>query len=196
MSYRHPKVHPLPTECLEAIHLEKDVVIDPTVIFAPEKYGEDRHEEINPFASIGIVDGNCKFSDGGECCQYLSGRIGIREPNEGRRPEVVEDLMVDDFTYIWPWFLIKIDLNVSFDKVVGQLQYTPMPLPRTVELQPSRSLPEKMRTGSNPGARLGFVHLALTSGTQGFTAVEGFDPITGLGTPNFKRLLALWLSAK
>jgi hypothetical protein len=44
---------------------------------------------------------------------------------------------VDDFTYFWPWFLVKIDLNVSFDKVVGQLQYTPMPLPGTVELQPS-----------------------------------------------------------
>ncbi|KAF8217807.1 peptidase S8/S53 domain-containing protein [Mycena galopus ATCC 62051] len=30
-------------------------------------------------------------------------------------------------------------------------------------------------------------------GTKGFSAVEGYDPVTGLGTPNFAKLLALWL---
>ncbi|THH08980.1 hypothetical protein EW145_g2349 [Phellinidium pouzarii] len=30
-------------------------------------------------------------------------------------------------------------------------------------------------------------------GTAGFTATTGWDPVTGLGTPNFERLLALWL---
>ncbi|KIJ32810.1 hypothetical protein M422DRAFT_265293 [Sphaerobolus stellatus SS14] len=30
-------------------------------------------------------------------------------------------------------------------------------------------------------------------GTPGFTAVSGWDPVTGVGTPNFERLLALWL---
>ncbi|OBZ66378.1 Aorsin [Grifola frondosa] len=36
--------------------------------------------------------------------------------------------------------------------------------------------------GSNPGC-----------GTDGFNAVPGWDPVTGLGTPNFKKLLAKWL---
>ncbi|KDQ08487.1 hypothetical protein BOTBODRAFT_645757 [Botryobasidium botryosum FD-172 SS1] len=31
-------------------------------------------------------------------------------------------------------------------------------------------------------------------GTPGFTAVPGWDPVTGLGTPNFEKLLALFLS--
>lgn len=30
-------------------------------------------------------------------------------------------------------------------------------------------------------------------GTPGFTATTGWDPVTGVGTPNFERLLALWL---
>lgn len=30
-------------------------------------------------------------------------------------------------------------------------------------------------------------------GTPGFTAVSGWDPVTGLGTPNFPRMVALWL---
>ena len=29
--------------------------------------------------------------------------------------------------------------------------------------------------------------------TTGFTAVTGWDPVTGLGTPNFPKLLARWL---
>ena len=33
-------------------------------------------------------------------------------------------------------------------------------------------------------------------GTPGFTAVTGWDPVTGLGTPNFPRLLAKFLAAK
>ncbi|KAH9023489.1 subtilisin-like protein [Lactarius pseudohatsudake] len=36
--------------------------------------------------------------------------------------------------------------------------------------------------GTNPGC-----------GTGGFTAVRGWDPVTGLGTPNFKKLLHLFL---
>lgn len=30
-------------------------------------------------------------------------------------------------------------------------------------------------------------------GTVGFSATKGWDPVTGVGTPNFERLLALWL---
>lgn len=37
-------------------------------------------------------------------------------------------------------------------------------------------------TGSNPGC-----------GTEGFYAEPGWDPVTGVGTPNFAKLLALWL---
>jgi len=38
-------------------------------------------------------------------------------------------------------------------------------------------------SGKNPGC-----------GTDGFTAVPGWDPLTGLGTPNFPKLLGTWLS--
>lgn len=38
-------------------------------------------------------------------------------------------------------------------------------------------------SGTNPGC-----------GTQGFSAQEGWDPITGLGTPNFPKLLATFLA--
>jgi tripeptidyl-peptidase-1 len=31
-------------------------------------------------------------------------------------------------------------------------------------------------------------------GTAGFEAVSGWDPVTGLGTPNFPRMVALWLA--
>lgn len=37
--------------------------------------------------------------------------------------------------------------------------------------------------GNNPGC-----------GTDGFSAVPGWDPVTGLGTPNFPKMLFLWLS--
>ncbi|KAF8435043.1 peptidase S8/S53 domain-containing protein [Boletus edulis BED1] len=37
--------------------------------------------------------------------------------------------------------------------------------------------------GNNPGC-----------GTAGYNATDGWDPITGLGTPKFPKLLALWLS--
>ncbi|KAJ7784651.1 peptidase S8/S53 domain-containing protein [Mycena metata] len=37
--------------------------------------------------------------------------------------------------------------------------------------------------GSNPGC-----------GTPGFAAAKGYDPVTGLGTPNFPKLLKLWLA--
>ncbi|KAF7318269.1 Subtilisin-like protein [Mycena chlorophos] len=36
--------------------------------------------------------------------------------------------------------------------------------------------------GSNPGC-----------GTRGFAAAEGYDPVTGLGTPQFDKLLELWM---
>ncbi|CAJ2503639.1 Uu.00g110330.m01.CDS01 [Anthostomella pinea] len=39
-------------------------------------------------------------------------------------------------------------------------------------------------SGSNPGC-----------GTDGFTAVEGWDPVTGLGTPNFPKMRTAWLAA-
>jgi tripeptidyl-peptidase-1 len=35
-----------------------------------------------------------------------------------------------------------------------------------------------------------------SSGTTGFNATKGYDPVTGLGTPNFAKLLPLWLLAK
>jgi tripeptidyl-peptidase-1 len=38
-------------------------------------------------------------------------------------------------------------------------------------------------SGNNPGC-----------GTQGFTAVNGWDPVTGLGTPNFQKLLNVYLN--
>jgi len=37
--------------------------------------------------------------------------------------------------------------------------------------------------GGNPGC-----------GTAGFQAVKGWDPVTGLGTPNFPKMLERWLS--
>jgi tripeptidyl-peptidase-1 len=39
--------------------------------------------------------------------------------------------------------------------------------------------------GSNPGC-----------GSSGFQAVSGWDPITGLGTPNYPRLLELFMRLK
>ncbi|KAF2147631.1 aorsin [Myriangium duriaei CBS 260.36] len=40
-----------------------------------------------------------------------------------------------------------------------------------------------IKNGSNPGC-----------GTNGFDAVEGWDPVTGLGTPNYPKMLDLFLS--
>ena len=40
-----------------------------------------------------------------------------------------------------------------------------------------------IKNGSNPGC-----------GSKGFSAVEGWDPVTGLGTPSYPKLLALFLS--
>jgi tripeptidyl-peptidase-1 len=40
-----------------------------------------------------------------------------------------------------------------------------------------------IKNGSNPGC-----------GSKGFAAVDGWDPVTGLGTPNFPKLLGLYLS--
>jgi tripeptidyl-peptidase I len=37
--------------------------------------------------------------------------------------------------------------------------------------------------GTNPGC-----------GTKGFTAVPGWDPVTGLGTPNYPKMLAYFMS--
>jgi tripeptidyl-peptidase-1 len=38
-------------------------------------------------------------------------------------------------------------------------------------------------SGNNPGC-----------GTQGFSVVNGWDPVTGLGTPNFQKLIEVFLS--
>jgi tripeptidyl-peptidase-1 len=56
-------------------------------------------------------------------------------------------------------------------------------------------------SGNNPGWYVSAPQYCLmisllTSGTQGFSAAKGWDPVTGLGTPNFPKLLALWLAAK
>jgi tripeptidyl-peptidase-1 len=40
-----------------------------------------------------------------------------------------------------------------------------------------------IKSGSNPGC-----------GTNGFSAVPGWDPVTGLGTPDYNKLLQIWLS--
>ncbi|KAI0344783.1 subtilisin-like protein [Trametopsis cervina] len=45
-----------------------------------------------------------------------------------------------------------------------------------------RSAFNDIKNGTNPGC-----------GTVGFSAVEGWDPVTGLGTPNFPKLLTKWL---
>lgn len=40
-----------------------------------------------------------------------------------------------------------------------------------------------IKIGNNPGC-----------GTDGFSAVEGWDPLTGLGTPNYLKMQRLFLS--
>jgi tripeptidyl-peptidase I len=49
-------------------------------------------------------------------------------------------------------------------------------------LYSSPSALKDVTVGNNPGC-----------GTDGFEAVEGWDPVTGLGTPNYPALLQLWL---
>jgi tripeptidyl-peptidase-1 len=39
-----------------------------------------------------------------------------------------------------------------------------------------------IKKGNNPGC-----------GTDGFQAVKGWDPVTGLGTPNYGKMLSLWM---
>jgi len=41
---------------------------------------------------------------------------------------------------------------------------------------------DDITSGSNPGC-----------GTAGFSAVSGWDPVTGLGTPNYLKMLAYFL---
>lgn len=71
----------------------------------------------------------------------------------------------------------------------------------------TRILEERLAVGKGP---LGFVNPALYAhpevlnditngsnpgcGTGGFDAVEGWDPVTGLGTPNYPKMLDLFLS--
>ncbi|KAI0093145.1 subtilisin-like protein [Irpex rosettiformis] len=52
----------------------------------------------------------------------------------------------------------------------------------TVYSDSFRSAFNDITNGTNPGC-----------GTAGFSAVPGWDPVTGLGTPNFPKLLAKWL---
>ncbi|CZT06100.1 related to serine protease [Rhynchosporium graminicola] len=44
------------------------------------------------------------------------------------------------------------------------------------------SMLNDIRNGTNPGC-----------GTEGFSAVEGWDPVTGLGTPNYKKMLEYFM---
>lgn len=47
----------------------------------------------------------------------------------------------------------------------------------------SRRLTRQSNIGTNPGCD-----------TVGFSAVSGWDPVTGLGTPNFPKMLKYYLS--
>ncbi|KAJ3820218.1 peptidase S8/S53 domain-containing protein [Lentinula raphanica] len=53
----------------------------------------------------------------------------------------------------------------------------------TIYSEPFRVAFNDITSGGNPGC-----------GTDGFTCSTGWDPITGLGTPNFERLKDLWLA--
>ncbi|KAH8891212.1 subtilisin-like protein [Thozetella sp. PMI_491] len=71
----------------------------------------------------------------------------------------------------------------------------------------NRIVEERLKVGKGP---LGFINPALYGnpgvlfditngtnpgcGTQGFEAVEGWDPVTGLGTPNYPAMLKLFMS--
>ncbi len=48
---------------------------------------------------------------------------------------------------------------------------------------------------ANPGAFTDIISGGNQGcGTNGFTAVAGWDPVTGLGTPNYTKLLAVFLA--
>jgi tripeptidyl-peptidase I len=71
----------------------------------------------------------------------------------------------------------------------------------------NRIVEERIKVGKGP---LGFVNPTLYEnpqvlnditngtnpgcGTNGFNAAKGWDPVTGLGTPNYPKMLELWLS--
>lgn len=71
----------------------------------------------------------------------------------------------------------------------------------------NRIVEERLKVGKGP---LGFINPVLYEnpgvlfditngtnpgcGTDGFEAVEGWDPVTGLGTPNYPAMLELFLS--
>lgn len=71
----------------------------------------------------------------------------------------------------------------------------------------NRIVDERIKVGKGP---LGFVNPVLYEnpqvlnditngtnpgcGTNGFSAAKGWDPVTGLGTPNYPKMLDLWLS--
>lgn len=71
----------------------------------------------------------------------------------------------------------------------------------------NRIVEERIKVGKGP---LGFVNPTLYEnpqvlnditngtnpgcGTNGFHAAKGWDPVTGLGTPNYPKMLELWLS--
>lgn len=71
----------------------------------------------------------------------------------------------------------------------------------------NRIVEERLRAGKGP---LGFINPVLYQhpevlhditngsnpgcGTNGFDAVEGWDPVTGMGTPNYPKMLELFLS--
>jgi len=52
----------------------------------------------------------------------------------------------------------------------------------TIYSAPFRNAFNDITSGSNPGC-----------GTDGFSTAVGWDPVTGLGTPNFEKLKKLWL---
>lgn len=55
--------------------------------------------------------------------------------------------------------------------------------PFLISSEDSPSDKYKITTGANPGC-----------GTNGFSAVKGWDPVTGLGTPNFSKLLKVFMA--
>ena len=66
--------------------------------------------------------------------------------------------------------------------VGGTSAYAPI-FSSIITLINEQRLAAGITTGSNPGC-----------GTEGFSAVEGWDPVTGLGTPIFGKLLDVFLA--